>query len=174
MAVAKCVLPLVKAPTGDWRHARPTDEHHVLCRIAELQRGEPPDQVFINLGRGKVKPGQVPVQGELGRLHLVTHRCHGPVGVLGLLAKCSINHFEDAIPGSPWAVKSSQAPTMPRRRSSLSSVMTSLRMADLHGVADQVHHAAQAVVPTGVGQRRLLELQGGFHRLRRWRGVESG
>ena len=130
MAVARCVLPLVKAPTGDWRHARPTDEHHVLCRVAELQRGKP--------------PGQVPVQGELGRLHLVTHRCHGPVGVLGLLAKCSINHFEDAIPGSPWAVKSSQAPAMPRRRSSLSSVRTSLRMTDLHGVCGQVHHAAQA------------------------------
>ena len=29
-------------------------------------------------------------------------------------------------------------------------------------------------VSTGVGQRRLLELQGGFHRFRRWCGVESG
>ena len=27
---------------------------------------------------------QVTVQRELGRFHLVAHRCHGPLGVLGL------------------------------------------------------------------------------------------
>ena len=84
MAVAKCVLPLVKAPTGDWRHAGATNEHRVLRRVGEVQRAQLLDQLLIHLGCFKVKACQVTVQRELGRFHLVAHRSHGTLGVFGL------------------------------------------------------------------------------------------
>lgn len=81
------IEPHPLAPRGDarLRHGcgkvrfsrfRPTDEHHVLCRVAELQRGKPPDQVFIDLGRSKVKPGQVPVRGKPCCAHLIGGRAY--------------------------------------------------------------------------------------------------
>lgn len=64
--------------------ARPANEHHVLRRVGERQRRQLLDQPLIHLGGFEVKAGKVPVQRELGRFHLVTHRCHGPLRVLGL------------------------------------------------------------------------------------------
>ena len=64
--------------------ARPTDKHHVLRRVSELQRAQLLDQCLIHLGSFKVKACQVTVQREVGRLHLVAYLANSSLGVFGL------------------------------------------------------------------------------------------
>src|SRR5665647_893338 len=98
-------------------------------------------------------------------------------------SRCSINHFEDAVDDSPWAIKSVQAPTMPCRRSSLSSVVTSRFMVELHciggycccqGLLWGLQRPTQAVVACSVGLGRLLQPQRRLHRFWPRAGSEPG
>src|SRR5665647_1173110 len=98
-------------------------------------------------------------------------------------SRCSINHFEDAVDDSPWAIRSVQAPTMPCRRSSLSSVVTSRFMVELRCIGGYccyrrllwgLQRPTQAVVACSVGHGRLSELQSRLHRFWPRAGSEAG
>src|SRR5665647_407045 len=87
--------------------------------------------------------------------------------VVSACSRCSISHREDSVDVAPWASKSVQALAMPCNRNPLSSVVTSL-MVDLHRVGHHFISTPKAVVPAGVGQRHLLELQARLHARLRW------
>src|SRR5437868_12840469 len=91
--------------------------------------------------------------------------------VVSACSRCSISHLEDSVDVAPWAIKSVQALAMPCNRNPLSSVVTSL-MVDLRRVGHHFLSTPKAVVPAGVGQWHLLELQARLHARRRWARIE--
>jgi hypothetical protein len=50
------------------------DEHDVLCRVGERQRGQVAHQRLIDLGRGEVETGQVAMKGDFGADGLMINR----------------------------------------------------------------------------------------------------
>src|ERR1035441_9675455 len=103
-----------------------------------------------------------------------------PRSLFSACSKCSINHFDDAVDVAPWAIKSVQALAMPCKRRALSTVAISIMIA-LHRVCHlvgclvchRVVDTSQAVVPAGVGQWHLLELQACLHACRNRAGIQA-
>lgn len=64
--------------------ARSADQNDVLRRLGEGNLGQRVDELAIDRRALEVEAVEVAVHGEAGSVHLVTHRAHRSIGVLGL------------------------------------------------------------------------------------------
>lgn len=73
-AVARCVLPV---------HG-PSNQHHVVGFVAKAQVSQLINEAPVHAGLSEVETGQIPVNRETCRRHLVADRAHDPIRPFGL------------------------------------------------------------------------------------------